>query len=156
MGPFASSAARSGILALSAFVIMSAIWCALMPGAPLQHKIDAFRIMLAKPVWWAMPLFGWLGVLAWMNFTARLPATKPPSPSMQVAWWSASALAAAIAMALLAQGISEVNSLISGIPFPSTWGSSVRLFESALFAVIIVGIALPLIPHFDRMPPRKA
>lgn len=58
MGPIASAAARSGILALAAFVIMSATWCALMPSAPLQHKIDAFGIMLTKPAWWANALLG--------------------------------------------------------------------------------------------------
>lgn len=154
MSRVSSVAARSGILVLTAFVLMSAIWCALMPGAPLQHRIDAFFIMLAKPAWWAMPLLGWMGLFAWMRFGPRTPASQ--SLPMQMVWWIGATLAAAIAMVALTRGVSEVNSLLHGMSFPSTWRSMLRLFEAALLAVIVVRFALPLIPRFDRMPPRNA
>lgn len=148
-------AARSGILVLAAFAIMSAVWCAMMPGAPLQHRVDAFFMMFAKPAWWAMPLLGWLGLFAWMHFAAKVPVERQ-SRWMQIAWLVASTIAIALAMVAIIQGVSEANSALHGMRFPSTGRSVQRLFEASLIAVIVVRIALPLIPHFDRMPPRNA
>lgn len=156
MDPVASVAARSGILALGAFVIMSAAWCALMPGAPLQHRIDAFGIMLAQPAWWVMMMLGCLGLFTWTHLMPKALARQQQSPPRaQISGWIASTLAATIAMVALTQGVSEVNSMLHGMRFPSTGRSLQRLFEAALLAVIVVRIVLPLVPLFDRIPPRS-
>jgi hypothetical protein len=149
-----SAAARSGVLALAAFVIMGATWYGLMPGAPLQHRIDGFGFMFTKPAWWATALLGWLGLFAWMWFAAKAPVKQRSPPWSQMGWWIVSAVAAAIAMAALTQSVNEVSSRLHGMRFPTTWRSVQRLLEAALLAVVIVRLARPLSPRFDKPPSR--
>ncbi len=69
--------------------------------------------------------------------------------------WIGSTVATAVSMALLAQAMHEIGAALSGTRFPSNWRSFWLVLEAALVAAVVVRLALPLIPHFDRMTPRN-
>lgn len=156
MGPIAYAAARSGIIAVSASVIFSAAWCALMPGAPLAYMIDTLCAMPTKPLWWVTTLIGWLGLFVWAYITAGAPTNLRQPRWQKFGMWLASTMMIAFAMAALAQVSHEAASvLLHGRRFPSNWHSFRHLLEAAVIAAVIVRLALPLIPHSDRMTPRN-
>lgn len=155
MRAYTLTAARSGLLAISAAVIMSAAWCALIQDAPLSYMVHAFCAMPTKPLWWVMVVAGGLGLFAWTCVTAGRKAGRQHSPWRRIAVWVGSTLATAVAMAILAQGVQELGSVLDGMRFPSNWHSFLHILQAAIIAAVVVRLALPLIPHFDRMAPRS-
>ena len=155
MRAYTLTAARSGLVAISAAVIMSAAWCALIRGAPPQWKIDAFFTMPTKPLWWVMVLAGWLGVFVWTCATSGTQAVRRHAPWRRIVVWVGSTLAIAFAMAALAEGINQLGAMLDGMRYGLDWRLFWPLLEAAIIAAVVVRLALPLIPHFDRMAPRS-
>ena len=156
MPAYTLTAARSGLVAISAAVIMSAAWCALIQGAPLSYMVDVFCAMPTKPLWWVTTMTGWLGLFVWTYITAGARTNQRQPRWRRIGIWFASSMMIAFAMAALTQVTHEAASVaLHGMRFPSNWHSFLHLLEAAVIATVIVRLALPLIPHFDKMTPRN-
>lgn len=151
MGPIASAAARSGIATVAVIVLMSAANFALAnPGD--AHRLEAALRALVHPTTLICAAIGWPAFAGWLWLENRRP---PPAPKGRIAGAAMAALMTLLTAAgivLLLEGVQMARGpwfLYAG-GFP--WRYLLRVFEAALVAVVIVRMALPLVPRFDRMP----
>jgi hypothetical protein len=173
MGPVASAALRSGIIAVAVWALFVLAGLALDP-TPWEYKPRDLPFIALKlvrsPALWAATVIGWL--VLWRRFVTTESRRSPENRSTLggVIRESLTILALSLGVFVLVLATLAVPygwpfrtmafSLQPDEPIRYVWTFPdrylVRLFLATLFAVAIVRTALPLLPRFDRMPPRNA
>jgi len=169
--PVASAAARSAIIAVAVWALFIAANLALHP-TPWEYKprdlpYIAMRTVLS-PALLAATLAGWLMLWRWLVTTEGTTGERGnwPDRAMREVVVTLLLAAAILLLALAAMAVphgwpfriptfdmSADNPIRFIWIFPERYLA--RLFMSAVFAVAVVRIMLPLIPRFDRMTPRN-
>lgn len=147
MTPIESAALRSGIVAAAAFALFMLVSYLLYPG-DAQDRLHAFAAAI-DPAFLATLALVAVGIFALqIRGGTRLSAAGRTTRFVR----------AAIEVALISLAIIVVHECVSAgfsggfVQFSPRYQA--RLLEAIVFTAAVIRLALPLLPRFDRMPPR--
>jgi hypothetical protein len=156
MNHLTSAAIRSGIATLAVCILFIAAHFTLLSNPNDAHRLEAALRAAGHPTTLISAAIGWMAFSGWLWMENREPPPVPPSRIVRIGSAVLTTLLVSAGIVVLLECVQAISNGFSiiyswGIP----WRYWLRLFEAALFAVVLVRISLPLLPRFARMPPHN-